>query len=690
MIDVCVSTHNNLPELPAVLDSIFSQRENFQGRVFVIDNGSTDGGPDWVRRNRPWVEVLEQGQNRGPCASRNAALREPGAEWVLLLDGDCSLAPKFAQALMRDRETNPAEVYSGRTVYAAEPDRIYYDAGSAHFLGLLCLENVQASSGRAFAPTREPGAVSTSALLVSREAARRAGFFDEGYFFFGEDLDFSLRLRALGFRLRHVPEAVVLHHKPLPGSEPAAAEDRRRSALRSQRQGPNRWRTLLKVCRGRTLLRAAPLHLAYQSIEGLNALREGNVTEHAGGWVRLAKDLHSVLSARRSVQASRSVEDAELFGNPALSWRPEILALPGAGLLKRLLELACAFSWSGQTSQSSLSLPRLLIARMRQFRLAARARRFAQTEPARIRRLILMLQSQCALRCRMCDLWLEPESSLPADRIPELLRAKCLAPGVSVHLTGGEPFLYPDFTVTYGRIRSLMPEAEMTIQSSGSPAGAILDFLRSDPDLRRTTLCFSFDGVGAHDFQRGRAGAEAELMSLLEKSRRMVPNARLLLRFTITPWNAGAVRSTFAMARELGVGIQFQMVDHNPQYTNSVRRPRNGTPFPFPPAALKTLGKDLRSVFNDLSVLRDRHEMGHLLRLIESLDDDGRIPCRRSCPVPSQSAFIRADGAVLTCRGRPPVGNALQDGLDAAWNSEAAAFLRRAGCGACEPRYNEF
>lgn len=349
MIDVCVSTHDNARELPAVLASLLPLR-SLLGRVRVIDNGSADGGPGWVRRHHPWAEVLELGRNGGPAASRNAALLAPGADWALLLDGDCSLAAGCVEALLRVRAESPAQVYSPRVAYADDPDLIYYDAGEAHFLGLLCLDNAGVRARSALAPRLEPGAVSTSALLVHRPSARRAGLFDERYFFFGEDLDFSLRLRAAGFRLRHAPGAVVLHHKPLPGSDRACAQSARRSPMRSRRQGPNRWRTLLKVCRLGTLLRAAPLHAAYECAEALNAAREGNAAEYLAGWVELLRDLPAVLRARRTVQAFRTREDDALFVRAPLPWRAEVLAVPGARLLRGWLEAACRYAWPAPAS----------------------------------------------------------------------------------------------------------------------------------------------------------------------------------------------------------------------------------------------------------------------------------------------------------------------------------------------------
>ncbi len=48
-------------------------------------------------------------------------------------------------------------------------------------------------------------------LFVSVAALRQVGFFDEGYFFYYDDWDFSARLRQAGFEIRFVPGAVVYH-----------------------------------------------------------------------------------------------------------------------------------------------------------------------------------------------------------------------------------------------------------------------------------------------------------------------------------------------------------------------------------------------------------------------------------------------------------------------------------------------
>ncbi len=337
---------------------------------------------------------------------------------------------------------------------------------------------------------------------------------------------------------------------------------------------------------------------------------------------------------------------------------------------------------------SMFLLPRLMVASWRRLRLEARARRHALAAPPLIRRLVVMTQNGCALRCRMCDFWLEEPRRLPRASIIGLLRSPALAPRASVSWTGGEPLLYPGFAELYAEARALRPDAAMDISTSGVPAAAVLDFA-SRPDAASATMVFSYDGAGAHDHQRGKPGAEEELLALIAEVRRRHPRRRLAVRMTLTRWNAHAVRPTFLRSRELGVELWFQMAGVFEQNTNSVR---GAAADAFAPDAegLSRLEADLRFVFRRLSLRTERSEIGHLDGLLRRLRGDDRSSGPPSCPVPSQSAFVRADGAVLTCRSSVPVGNVLTGGLEAAWASAASCALRRSGCGRCEPRYSEF
>lgn len=54
-------------------------------------------------------------------------------------------------------------------------------------------------------------------MLVRREAGEEVGWWDEDYFFYGEDLDFCYKLKEKGWKIYFVPTVSVLHHKGVTG-----------------------------------------------------------------------------------------------------------------------------------------------------------------------------------------------------------------------------------------------------------------------------------------------------------------------------------------------------------------------------------------------------------------------------------------------------------------------------------------
>jgi glycosyltransferase involved in cell wall biosynthesis len=98
---IAVCTRNRAEVLPQCLASLETQvAEPGQIEVLVVDNGSTDGTPDLVRR---WCE---QGEERravthsevGLSGARNAALAASDRDVVLFVDDDALTPPTWARA----------------------------------------------------------------------------------------------------------------------------------------------------------------------------------------------------------------------------------------------------------------------------------------------------------------------------------------------------------------------------------------------------------------------------------------------------------------------------------------------------------------------------------------------------------------------------------------------------------------
>jgi glycosyltransferase involved in cell wall biosynthesis len=111
-ISVVMALYNRAPEVGAALESVLAQdHEDYE--VVVVDDGSTDGGPDVVRRFGDQVRLIVRA-NGGVGAARNAGIAAARGEYLAYCDADDVQLPfrLRAQALLLDRFPRAAMVFS--------------------------------------------------------------------------------------------------------------------------------------------------------------------------------------------------------------------------------------------------------------------------------------------------------------------------------------------------------------------------------------------------------------------------------------------------------------------------------------------------------------------------------------------------------------------------------------------------
>ena len=186
-------------------------------RVVMVDNGSEDDSVAWTRAHYPEVEILESGQNLRWAGGNNAALRRLLAQGydgkVLLLNNDTIVPQGSLERLVTALDDEPAAwAATPRICYAHDPARVWYDGGRiGRYSGWVRHEGIRQIAGR-LNPNRRFVEYGTGcALLLAPRALAEVGLLDEGFFFYGEDADYCLRIAAAGGRILHEPRALVLH-----------------------------------------------------------------------------------------------------------------------------------------------------------------------------------------------------------------------------------------------------------------------------------------------------------------------------------------------------------------------------------------------------------------------------------------------------------------------------------------------
>lgn len=239
-LGIVIVNYNTKDVLRDCLRSIYASNGSLTFGVCVVDNCSSDGSAEMVRCEFPQVHLIESSYNGGYAYANNRGLRsfgfveDPGARstveaprYVLLLNPDTVLPPGALQQMVDFLDARP---HAG----AAGPRLVRQDGS----LDLACRRSFPTPEISFWRLTRlsflfpkskrfgrynltyidpdeiiEVDAVVGAFMMVRREAIHDAGLLDEGFFMYGEDLDWAYRIKQAGWQIWYNAEVTVLHYK---------------------------------------------------------------------------------------------------------------------------------------------------------------------------------------------------------------------------------------------------------------------------------------------------------------------------------------------------------------------------------------------------------------------------------------------------------------------------------------------
>lgn len=197
---VIVITCNRREELLTNLGRMASLAE--QPRIVVVDNGSTDGTADAVRKHHPWADLVVLDRNVG-AVGRNVAVDMVEENYVAFADDDTWWAPGSLTAAADALDAH-ADVAVVTATIVVEP------AGSED--PVVTDMRVSPLPNECGLPGHPLLSVLAGASMVRRSAYLQVGGFEPRLHIGGEEELLSADLASAGWALRHLPELRVHHH----------------------------------------------------------------------------------------------------------------------------------------------------------------------------------------------------------------------------------------------------------------------------------------------------------------------------------------------------------------------------------------------------------------------------------------------------------------------------------------------
>lgn len=211
-VSIIIPVFNRVELTRQCLEALYRTVPPGLAEIIVVDNGSTDGAPDFLsgeaRAGR--IVFIRAGRNLGFARACNLGAAKAGGKYLLFLNNDTIPTPGWLEAMLEAAALPNVGVVGAKLLY---PDGTVQHAGIVFLRGRPehIHRGAPADAAACGGRRRDFDMVTGACLLIPKDLFFAVGGFDETFLNSYEDVDLCLRVRALGRRVVCEPSAVVYH-----------------------------------------------------------------------------------------------------------------------------------------------------------------------------------------------------------------------------------------------------------------------------------------------------------------------------------------------------------------------------------------------------------------------------------------------------------------------------------------------
>ena len=215
---IAVISYNTCELTLACLCSIVESGGDSFAELIVVDNASSDGSQDAIRRVFPQVRLVENKDNHGYARAVNQAVKASVGQFVLIANADIVFDSSILTGFDY-LEKHPQTAVMGCAQFYPDGryQRSYGEVPNCRLAisEFLYIEKVieQFRRSESSCRVREVGYADGAALWLRREIFMQLGGFDEDFFFYTEEADYCYRARTNGFSVVSNPNVSVIHYR---------------------------------------------------------------------------------------------------------------------------------------------------------------------------------------------------------------------------------------------------------------------------------------------------------------------------------------------------------------------------------------------------------------------------------------------------------------------------------------------
>lgn len=223
-VSIIIVCMNNLQNLYPCLQSVKKYTTKVSYETFVVAYLFTKENLEKLRKDFPWVKIVESNEIRGFSENNNLALRQAQGKYCFVLNDDTEMFMPVVDLLVETIEKLPEDVavVSPKSYY--KDGRLQSCGRPKHTFGTFVLTLLKLWKEQKIKSPyiNQEGIFQTydiwgAFFLIKTSIFQQMGWFDETYFFSPEDIALSRKLNESGYKCYVNSDVSIIHYEGMTG-----------------------------------------------------------------------------------------------------------------------------------------------------------------------------------------------------------------------------------------------------------------------------------------------------------------------------------------------------------------------------------------------------------------------------------------------------------------------------------------
>jgi len=208
LASVIIVTYNSLKYIDACLCSI--QKQKYPHEIIIVDNCSQDHIIDHLKKTYPEILLIQNTENGGYGAGNNLGVNYAKGKFVVIVNPDVIVASDWLETLINSLQNNPLNIVTPK-ILLYDGSLINTCGNINNFTGLTFTRGLGVDPIKEYCHDDIVTGISGACFALFRESYLDLGGFDENFFLYNEDSDFSWKANLFGYSIILSSKSILYH-----------------------------------------------------------------------------------------------------------------------------------------------------------------------------------------------------------------------------------------------------------------------------------------------------------------------------------------------------------------------------------------------------------------------------------------------------------------------------------------------